>query len=533
MIPTTNAMRVAEILKCGKNPIYFMNEYCKITHPQQGIIPFKTYPFQDDCVRDFIKHRFNIILKSRQLGLSTVTAAYSVWMALFHKEKNILVIATKLPTAVNFIKKVKTILNSLPQWLRISTFDGTNQEVRFKNGSSVKAIPTSEDAGRSEALSLLIVDEAAWVRNFEEIWTGLAPTLSTGGAAIVLSTPNGVGGQYYKLYIDAEAKNNEFNPIKLLWNVHPEHDDEWFAKETRQFSRRKISQEFLCQFLGSGDTYISGEDITWLESIARPPLTTGDGVVERDIWIWAQPTFGHKYILSADVARGDAKDFSTFHIIDTNTRDVVAEFRGKTAPDRLAVVIDRWGRKYNNAYVCPENNTFGYTTCMKLKELKYPKLIYQKARPTQWDSFIATEDDLVGFSTQAKSKELALSKFEEMIRNKTVRSYSTRLVNELRTFIWYNNRAVTMKDEHDDLIMSLAINCWLFDSAFGGAVQDSFDATTMLKCFSKSSTKFNTVPGSGHDMVPAYKQTMLPHNVFRPQTPTGAMANDDFKWLLK
>ena len=78
---------------------------------------------------------------------------------------------------------------------------GNNKQlVEFSNGSSIKAVPTSDDAGRSEALSLLIVDEAAFVRNFDELWMGLYPTISTGGRAIILSTPNGVGGQYYELY---------------------------------------------------------------------------------------------------------------------------------------------------------------------------------------------------------------------------------------------------------------------------------------------------------------------------------------------
>ena len=99
--------QVREIVKCGKDPVYFMNKYLKIQHPLKGLIPFKTYPFQDDCVKEFNDHRFNIILKSRQLGLSTLVAAYSVWQAIFYKEKNILIIATKLAVAQNFIRKVR------------------------------------------------------------------------------------------------------------------------------------------------------------------------------------------------------------------------------------------------------------------------------------------------------------------------------------------------------------------------------------------------------------------------------------------
>ena len=159
--------QVSEIIKCGKDPVYFMNKYLKIQHPMRGLIPFATFPFQDECVKDFNTHRFNIILKSRQLGLSTLVAAYSVWQAIFYKEKNILIIATKLAVAQNFIRKVKTYIKSMPKWLLVPIITANNkQQIEFSNGSQIKAVPTSEDAGRSEALSLLIVDEAAFVRNF-------------------------------------------------------------------------------------------------------------------------------------------------------------------------------------------------------------------------------------------------------------------------------------------------------------------------------------------------------------------------------
>ncbi len=117
MAKLSKQRQVKEIVKCGKEPNYFFKNYLKIQHPVKGLIPFNTYPFQDDCVDDFLDHRFNIVLKSRQLGLSTLVAAYSVWMAVFKREKNILIIATKLAVAQNFITKVKTMIRSLPKWL--------------------------------------------------------------------------------------------------------------------------------------------------------------------------------------------------------------------------------------------------------------------------------------------------------------------------------------------------------------------------------------------------------------------------------
>lgn len=456
--------QVEEIIRCGRDPIYFFNSYCKIQHPTRGLLPFTTYPFQDDCVDQFRKNRFNIVVKSRQLGLSTVTAAYATWMALYQKEKNILVIATKLAVAQGFIRKVKTILNNMPPWLILPQITVNNkQQVEFSNGSSIKAIPTSEDAGRSESLTLLIIDEAAFVRNFDEIWTGIGPTLTTGGQAILLSTPNGVGGQFYKLYADSESGVNEFNPIKLPWTVHPEHDQEWFEKESKNYSERQIAQEFMCDFASSGETFLTDADIAWVNGMTRPPVMRGGP--DMNVWTWKIPLSEHKYILSADVARGDSADYSTFHIVDCMTGEVVVEYRGKMPPDRFAELISEWGLKYNKALVCPENNSYGYACLLRLKDLAYPRIYTQGAKTALIGDYSQPVDLAhAGFATTGKTRTIILTKLEELIRNRQLVSYSTRFYQELKTFVWSNNsKAEAMKGHNDDLVMSLAIGAWLFD----------------------------------------------------------------------
>jgi len=216
---------LAEIVKCGKDPNYFINNYAKISHPMHGLVPFKLYDYQEDLVRDFNDYRFNIILKARQLGISTITAAYVAWMMMFHRDKNILVMATKFGTAANLVKKTKAIIKNLPPWIRISDVEIDNRaSFELDNGSQIKASSTSGDAGRSEALSLLVVDEAAHVEGLTELWTGLYPTLSTGGRCIALSTPNGVGNWFHQTYVDSEHQANDFHPTLLMWDAHPDRD---------------------------------------------------------------------------------------------------------------------------------------------------------------------------------------------------------------------------------------------------------------------------------------------------------------------
>ena len=190
---------VKEILSSGKDPAYFIDTYCQISHPIQGLIPFKLYNFQKDMLHAFNEYTWNIILKSRQLGATTTVAAYIAWLMIFYKEKNILVIATKFKVAGNLVKKVKNIIKSLPDWFQQMATISVDNRTSFvlSNGSSIEASATGGDAGRSEALSLLVVDEAAHIRDFDEIWTALSPTLSTGGRCIVLSSPFGIGNWFY------------------------------------------------------------------------------------------------------------------------------------------------------------------------------------------------------------------------------------------------------------------------------------------------------------------------------------------------
>jgi Terminase large subunit, T4likevirus-type, N-terminal len=534
--PMSRQATVAEILKCGKDPSYFMKKYCKIQHQLRGLIPFDTYDFQDDCVSQFQQHRFNIVLKSRQLGLSTVSAAYVVWYAIFKKDKNILVIATKLNTAINFIKKVKTMLDGLPPWLLLTKFEPTKQSIRFTNGSTITAVPTSPDAGRSEALALLIVDEAAFIRDFDEIWTSLYPTLSTGGSAIILSTPNGVGGQYYKLWMEAESGANDFNPIRLPWNVHPEHDQTWFDKETKNLPKRKVAQEFLCDFISSGDTFLQPSEFEKLREMIRPPMAK-EGP-QGGVWVWRHPEMGRKYIISSDVARGDSGDYSTFHVIDHETCEVVAEYMGKIPPDRLADLLSEYGRSYNNALICPEQNTFGYFTCVKLRDEGYPRLYYQNHTGDVFEYRPTDPETIPGFSTQTKTRNQILTKLEEVVRNGRLKTYSQRLYDQLQAFIWNGSKAQAAKDAHDDLIMSLAIGAWLVAGDGGFSEQGMNMAMAMLKATSRGNRQIDSLPGGINDVRPVpnpHIQGFTPYNVNKPREAdkVNHPSASDFSWLYK
>ena len=542
MAKINKSNQIKQIIKSGKNPVYFFNNYLKIQHPVRGLIKFDTYDFQDECIDLFLENRFSIILKSRQLGMSTLVAAYTVWLTLFQKDKNVLIIATKLSVAQNFITKVKTMVRSLPAWIVLPQIISNNKQlIEFSNGSTIKAIPTSDDAGRSEALSLLIIDEAAFVRNFDDLWTGLYPTVSTGGRVIILSTPNGVGGQYYKLYTDAEAGINEFNSIKLPWDVHPERGKEWFDKTTANLSDRQISQEYLCDFASSGETFLGDKDIEWIRNMCCPPKErTGP---DMNLWIWKYPLTEHDYMVSADVSRGDSKDYSAFHVIDVTEGEVVAEYKGKIPPDRFGELLDKTGRRYNNALMCPENNSYGYATILKMKDLQYPNLYYKRRKAVYIGNYTPVkESDIPGFTTSGKSRNVILTKLEEVLRNKMINVYSSRFYEELKTFVWSGSKAKAMRGYNDDLVMSMAIGVWLFDGSSDYSKNSKTLNDAMLNAMKVERNTYDDVPEAITSNRPFGSRIDDPKNSNRIANPNSSAKltngwnsrmklGDDYDWL--
>jgi|TARA_R110002074_G_scaffold359731_2_gene532310 hypothetical protein len=489
----TKEQILKEVLKSGKDPVYFINNYAKISHPMRGLIPFKTYDFQTDLISDFNDHRFTVILKARQLGISTITAAYVAWMMMFHRDKNVLVIATKFGTAANLVKKVKAIHKHLPEWMKIaSIFIDNRTSFELTNGSQIKASSTSSDAGRSEALSLLVIDEAAHVEGLDDLWTGLYPTLSTGGRCIALSTPNGVGNWFHQTCVDAEIEKNDFRLIGLPWHVHPDRDQEWFEKETKNMSRRQIAQELECNFNMSGETVFHPEDMQLIEQgLCEPKYKTA---FDRNLWIWEEFQPGATYMISADVARGDGKDYSTFHVFNIKNSEIVAEYQGKPTPDVFAEILCQAGKEYGECMLVVENNSVGWGVLTRLEDLEYGNLYYsRKSSHEHVEPYLSENAGVVpGFTTSSKTRPLTISKLEELIRNKLITIKSKRLFSEMKTFIWDNGRPQAMRKHNDDLIMACAIGCWVKETVYNSNQRGVEYKKAFITSMGSTGSKLNT-----------------------------------------
>lgn len=247
---------VSEIIKCSKDVKYFASHYYTIIHPTKGQMIITLFDFQERMLDAFQKNRFNVVLSSRQIGKSTCSCIYMLWFAIFNENKTIAILANKQRTAVSLMDDIKKAYEMLPPWLKPGIEEYNNLNITFDNGTKIFASATTEDALRGESISLLFLDEAAFVPQniIEKFWNSNFPTLSQGGNAILVSTPNGAAGLFYRTYKDAENNQSPFKPFKVNWWEFPGRDEKWKEEMIAAIGKISFQAEYGCVL---GDSLIN------------------------------------------------------------------------------------------------------------------------------------------------------------------------------------------------------------------------------------------------------------------------------------
>lgn len=461
--------------KCAKDAVHFMKKYVKIQHPIRGTISFDLYPFQSQTLKEFAENDFNIVLKSRQMGISTLVAAYSLWLMIFHKDKNVLIISIKQDVSKEIVSKVRFANDNLPAWMKVECKEDNRLSLKLVNGSQITATSSATSAGRSQALSLLILDEAAFIEKAEEIWAAAQPTLSTGGKSILLSTPNGVGNFFHKMWIQSEEGTNKFHPIKLPWHLHPERDQNWRDEQDRVSENlKKTAQELDCDFLSSGTTVIDLVLLDWFKKTYMKDPIEKRGI-NQDYWIWQYPLYTSDagYIVAADVARGDGADYSAFHVLNAKTMEQCAEYKGHISTKDFGNMLVSVATDYNNALLIVEREGPGWATLQQIIDRGYPNTFYGSAdlryvdvEQQMTNKYYTEEKKLVpGFATTLRTRPVIISNMCQYFVDKSISIYSKRFYSEIDVFIWKNHKAQAADGYNDDLVMSLAIGLWVRDTA--------------------------------------------------------------------
>jgi len=516
-----------EFVKCASDPTYFLKKYCSISHPLKGKLPFKLFPFQEKTLEIIHSKDYTIVNKSRQLGISTLAAGYALWLMNFHSEKNILCIATKQETARNMVKKVKYMYNSLPSWLREDWEENNKLSFSLINGSNIKATSAASDAGRSEAISFLIIDEGAFISNVEEIWTSSQQTLSTGGKCLVVSTPYGTGNWFHKTFIDAEEGNNPFTAVKLPWWVHPERDETWRKAQDTLLGERLAAQECDADFKSSGDLYFQHEWLDELEKhhIKEPLYKRG---IDRNIWVWEDVDFGEEYLITADVSRGDSSDYSAFHVIKISTNEQVATFKGLLSPREFGLLLYGIGTEYNEALIAIDNANIGWASVEVLLEKGYPNLYHSprtdKFTAEEYLKEYENEHNMVpGFTISTKTRPLVLNKLREYVGDKAIGIRCKRTLNEMKVFIWKYGRPEAQSGYNDDLIISLGMVAYLRETSLRFK-QNSLELTKKALQYMQSRKVQNKGAYSGNSNI----GIINPYSIINSRG-----GSEDISWLVK
>ena len=439
---------IQEYKKCMKDPAYFAATYCKVISLDKGLVPFDLYPYQEKMFKSFDEHRFNIVLACRQSGKSISSVAYLLWYALFHTEKTIAILANKGATAREMLARVTLMLENLPFFLQPGTKALNKGSIEFSNNSRILAAATSGSSIRGLSVSLLYLDEFAFVDKASEFYTSTYPVISSGTntKVIITSTANGIGNMFYNLWQGAEQGVNQYKPFRVDWWDVPGRDEHWKLQTIANTSPLQFDQEFGNTFFGTGDTLINAETLMKLR--AKAPLK----IIENGYFlIYEEPEKKKDYIMCVDVSRGRGQDYSTFTLIDISTKPFkqVAVYRCNTiSPILFPTIIYKYATLYNNAYVVIESNDVGQVVCNGL----YHDFEYENMHVSS-----AIKANALGTEMTRKVKRLGCSGIKDLLETQKLEVVDEETILEISTFIAKGQSYEASEGNHDDIMMNLVM----------------------------------------------------------------------------
>ena len=461
--------QIVEYQKCAEDPIYFMEKYIRIVSLDEGLVPFNMYGFQKDIVQKIHENRFTICKLPRQSGKSTTTISYLLHYALFNPNSNIAILANKSSTARDILGRLQLAYENLPKWLQQGVINWNKGNIELENKSTIVAAATSSSAIRGGSFNIIFLDEFAFVpTNIAEMFfSSVYPTISAGTKTkmIIVSTPYGMN-MYYKIWMDAINKKNDYIPIEVHWSEVPGRDDKWKEQTIRNTSEEQFQQEFECEFLGSVNTLISASKIKATPYVT--PIKSAQGVD-----IYEDRIEGHTYVAAVDVSRGVDKDYSAFLVFDVTSMPykVVAKYRSnEIKPFVFPNIISRVCLAYNQAHILTEVNDIGQQVADALQfEIEYPNLLMttQKGRAGQiLGAMYSGRGSSMGVRMTKAIKKVGCSNLKTLIEGDKVVVNDFNIIQEMSTFTKRGQSWQAEDCSNDDLMMCLVIFGWLSNQPY-------------------------------------------------------------------
>ena len=466
-VSTSSTMSpLSEVLaRCARDPVYFLKALGTVSIPNGGAIPFTLWDFQADLLQKIHDplHNRHIILKARQLGISWLMAGYALHTAMFQSGANVLMLSLHQPEASALLDKARHMWRNLPQPLRPTITKDNESLIQFKSGNKIQALPSTQNAGRSETASLVIVDEAAHQEYAEENYGAYKPTVDGGGKLVVLSTANGRGNFYHRLW--SEAPENGFIPHFLPWNLRPGRTPAWYANQILEFSARPrlLAQEFPSNaveaFLATGGCIFEIDAIERMLQQCRPPIETSKNGALK---VWSQPMVSKRYVIGADVAEGkeqnDSLDYSGGAVYDWQTLTHVADLHYQAPVEQFAKDLFDLGTRYNNAYLAVERNNHGHAVLLMLQKLGYPNLFWHRDLSRSLRASKSHAAPVLGWPTNMKTKALMEDTLKEALNTSLIATFDEKFLDECLSYSRLpSGKTGAQPGSHDDRVMKHGI----------------------------------------------------------------------------
>ncbi len=545
--------RLEELYKIWGDVEYFGVTYCTVWHKQLGKrVPFKLLPTQRRVIKGYDRYPKNLVLKYRQGGISTVTELYLAHLIISTPDIKIAIVANNIKLARKFLKETTDFVSNLPAWIGITPVKDAAEYKIYNNKTEIMALAATKDGVRGWTPDILVIDEAAYLDNGADFWTSARGSMSAGGRIFMISTPNSHDPVYYMTYEGAinkrDSNGNGFNVIEIRWweDSRFNHDlrfklddhyvddvwlknngektldlvrcfeliksgyqptSRWYEDECAGYeqSPRRIAQELNNSFIGSGGNLVNQESIEYQDrQNVRAPLRVE--YRDKNLWIWAEPKPEGRYVIGVDGSSGNSDDYAGIQVIDIDTGEQCAEYQGRLKPEELGELVFQIGMRYNQGFVVMDvTGGSGSVPMLQLLQRGYKNIYYNegsnKAVKEKLEGFLDNDGRIPGFIIST-NRPVILVEFEKYIRLRGFIIRSTRLMSEIKTFVWDDKkqRYDHPRTGHDDLLFAATI-AFAGISKYNQAKIDSEKAAKMasLWCLSNNILEPSAEPTSSKD----------------------------------
>lgn len=490
------------------DPILWIETFVNIADKKGRIVPFKLNPQQKYILRN--KGKFNICLKSRQLGITSVALAFSLYLAITKPNTTCMIMSYSDKGVNEIFEKLRIMYSNLPSCIALPTLKDNRSEIKFANNSRIiNCTCGSKDNARGSTLTFAHLSEVAFMNdNVEKQLTAIEQALVSDGCMILESTANGLNHFsdmwnkavshetpmwqpfFFSWVQDKKMFADEYQDYKKMYkNIYgaylteSELDEKEIALKNQGASieqlmwrRLKISsrgEEAFCQefpsnpieaFISTGSNIFSAAIIQdrlnglYKTQALKLPASGIDPILKKYnkyLTIWKLPVRGKRYYIGVDTGEGlgGSNDYSVISVVNDDGFQCAEWRSNKVKPYEFTEIVYQMAILYNKGLLVIEKASAGHTVIDRIKhDYNYVNMYKYKA----YDQTSGKVRRQIGWNTDSKSKPIMISDMQEIFETGQCLVNSKDLLQEMKLFQLVDNK-MQAASGHDDTVMAFAM----------------------------------------------------------------------------